>query len=229
MMIVSTAYRQASRHEPEQATGASALAESIDPGNTLLWRMRLRRIESETIRDAILATSGDLDQTCGGPPVLIKARADGMVTVAQGDPAHPGQAFRRSIYLTARRAYNVSLLTVFDQPLVATNCVQRKTGALALQSLFMINDAFLAEQADHFATRVEGSARAHGVDTVEHAFRLALARKPAPSEIAICRDLLRNQAERFQSRGGSPEAGAHRALTQLCLILFNTSEFLFAE
>ncbi len=124
LMTISTAYRQASRREPEQARATSALAEKIDPGNSLLWKMRLRRIEAETVRDAILATSGDLDQTCGGPPVKINARPDGMVIVAQGDPAHPAQAFRRSIYLTARRAYNVSLLTVFDQPLVATNCLQ---------------------------------------------------------------------------------------------------------
>ncbi len=191
--------------------------------------MRLRRIEAETVRDAILATSGDLVETCGGPPVPIRARPDGMVAVPRDDPAHPTQAFRRSIYLTARRAYNVSLLTVFDQPLVATNCVKRKTSALALQSLFMINDAFLAEQADHFATRVERLTQASGGDPVEPAFRLALARKPNPAELATCRTLLQNQAARFRSRGDSPADSAHHALAQLCLTLFNTSEFLFAE
>ncbi len=229
LMTVSTAYRQASRREPETAHATSPRPEAIDPANLLLWRMRLRRIEAETVRDAILATSGDLDLTCGGPPVPIKARPDGMVAVLEDDPAHPAQAYRRSIYLTARRAYNVSLLTVFDQPLVATNCVKRKASALALQSLFMINDAFLAEQADHFATRVERLTRASGGDRVEPAFRLALARKPNPSEAATCRTLLQNQAARFRSRGDSQEASAHHALAQLCLTLFNTSEFLFAE
>jgi hypothetical protein len=234
LMTVSTAYRQASRREPEtKARATSPRPEAIDPANQLLWRMRLRRIEAETVRDAILATSGDLVETGGGPPVPIKARPDGMVAVLEDDPAHPAQAFRRSIYLTTRRAYNVSLLTVFDQPLVATNCVKRTASARALQSLFMINDAFLAEQADHFATRVErsteGSTGSAGVLTIEQAFRLALARKPNPAELATCRDLLQNQAARFRSRGDSPQAGAHHALAQLCLTLFNTSEFLFAE
>ena len=205
LMTLSTAYRQASHRErvkPTQTTPADP--EMIDPANQLLWRMRLRRIEAETVRDAILATSGDLDPACGGPPVLIEASPDGMVTVAQDDPAHPARAFRRSVYLTARRAYNVSLLTVFDQPLVATNCVKRSSSALPLQSLFMINDAFLAEQADHFATRIERSISDSGGDAVEAAFRLALGRKPNPHEIATCRALLRDQTERYRSRGDSP-------------------------
>ncbi len=210
LITTSTAYRQASCRENAGSTLALSDPEHIDPANQLLWRMRLRRIEAETVRDAILATSGDLDRACGGPPIPIKARPDGLVTVAPPDPAHPAQAFRRSIYLTARRAYNVSLLTVFDQPLVATNCARRNSSALPLQSLFMINDAFLAEQADHFATRIERSKKAFDADPVESAFRLALARKPNPGELATCRALLRSQADRYRSRGDSPPACATR-------------------
>ena len=80
--------------------------------------------------------------------MLIHARPDGMVTVNREHLANPADPFRRSVYLLTRRAYNLSLLTVFDQPLVATNCLDRGASALPLQSLFMINDAFLAEQAE---------------------------------------------------------------------------------
>ncbi len=163
-----------------RATGPSAdLAEKVDPGNELLWRMRLRRLEAEVVRDAILTVSGDLDRKAGGPPVMIQARPDGMVTVNRERPlADPADPFRRSVYLLTRRAYNLSLLTVFDQPLVATNCLDRGASALPLQSLFMINDAFLAEQADHFARRVERcvGADASPEEPVSRAFRIALAR-----------------------------------------------------
>ena len=92
----------------------------------------------------------------------------------------------------------------------------------------MINDAFLAEQADHFASRVEQMTPVAG-DPVELAFRLALARRPSPAEIATCRTLLANQAQRYRTRGDSLERSAHEALIQLCLTLLNTSEFLYAE
>jgi hypothetical protein len=228
LMTTSTAYRQASRREPSDRKSPGD-PEAIDPGNQLLWKMRLRRLEAEAVRDSILATSGDLDTTSGGPPIPIKARPDGMVTVAPDGQTHPAQAFRRSVYLTARRAYNVSLLTVFDQPLIATNCLKRNASALPSQSLFMINDAFLAEQAEHFARRVERSTQPSRDDAAALAFRLAVCRKPNPQEISTCRELLQCQTDRFLSCGHSSSESAHRAMTQLCLTLFNTSEFLFAE
>ena len=65
LMTLSTAYRQSSRRDPAQSTRVRP-PETIDPANQLLWRMRLRRLEAETVRDAILATSGDLDRPAAG-------------------------------------------------------------------------------------------------------------------------------------------------------------------
>jgi len=230
LMMTSTAYRQASRRDPSEGPLAVS-PENVDPENDLLWRMRLRRLEAEVVRDSILSVSGDLDQALGGPPVMLSARPDGMVTVARDRLTDPAVQYRRSVYLLSRRAYNLSLLTVFDQPLVATNCLSRGTSALPLQSLFMINDAFLAEQADHFARRVgrclESAASAE--DRVRRAFRMALARSPSAPEIATCSDLLRRQTDRGLSAGKPPGEAARQAARELCLTLLNTSEFLFAE
>ncbi len=183
------------------------------------------------VRDAILSVSGDLNRKAGGPPVMIQARPDGMVAVANDRLATPADQYRRSVYLLTRRAYNLSLLTVFDQPLVATNCLDRGASALPLQSLFMINDAFLAEQADHFARRVERYRDASGSpeEPVIRAFRIALARDPNRAEMATCGELLHRQTDRGLSAGMPPREAAHQALAQLCLTLLNTSEFLFAE
>jgi hypothetical protein len=143
----------------------------VDPAE-LLWRMRLRRLESEVVRDSVLAVSGRLNDAMGGEPVMIDARPDGMVVVAGDKLRAPTEQFRRSVYLVTRRAYNLSLLTIFDQPLVATNCLARDRSAVPLQSLVMLNDAFVAEQADVFAARVEqSSAKLH--ERIETAFRLA--------------------------------------------------------
>ena len=128
-----------------------------------------------------------------------------------------------------RRAYNLSLLTVFDQPLVATNCLKRDASAVPLQSLVMLNDAFVAEAGR--ALRQPGrTAAAEPARTANRstAFRAgarptAQRRRDGP-RAANCwpadRALPRRRARRA-------DVAAHQALVQLCHTLLNTSEFLY--
>jgi hypothetical protein len=225
LMMTSTAYRQASRH----ATAPGSDPQAIDPGNQLLWRMRLRRLDSEVIRDTILAVSGRLDRTMGGPPVLLEARPDGMVILSDKGLPNPSAKRKRSVYLLARRAYNLSLLTVFDQPLVAVNCPRRDASAVPLQSLMMLNDSFLLEQAGYFADRVARTAGTTGEKPIQLAYRLALGRQPSAVEARLCADLLSRQAALYKAAKLPVGEAEQKALVQLCHTLFNTSEFLYAE
>lgn len=226
-MMLSNAYRQAS-HESRPDSPAAVDPFKVDPDNRWLWRMRLRRLESEAVRDAILAVSGSLRSRMGGEPIPIEARPDGLVAVAVDRLADRDDRFRRSLYLVTRRAYNVSLLTVFDQPAVAVNCTRRDASAVPLQSLVMLNDAFLAEQAEAFANRVAGEASEEDAQ-IETAFRTALVRRPDESERRICRDLLAKQRATYTAAGQPPDAATRLALVQLCHTLFNASEFLYVE
>jgi hypothetical protein len=223
LVMTSTAYRQSSR--PADA----AAAEKIDPNNQLLSRMRLRRLEAEAIRDSILSVSGRLDMTMGGPPVPLRSEPDGMVVVDDRALPEAGAKHRRSVYLLSRRAYNLSFLSVFDQPLVALNCPARDASAVPLQSLTMLNDRFVDEQAVQFAARVAGVAGSTGERAIRAAFRLALARQPTAAEIKICSDLLDRQAAVYRSEKVPPQEAERKALVQLCHTLLNTSEFLYAE
>ena len=201
---------------------------TADPGNKLLWRMRLRRLDAEAIRDGIFALGGQLDFTMGGPPVRTKSLGDAMVVV---DGAQTGVTAknRRSVYLLFRRAYNLSLLSVFDLPVVAVNCSRRDTSAVPLQSLTMMNDAAVAEQAGFLAERVTRLAGGTGASTVATVFRLVLARMPTEAESVICTQLLDRQARTFREAKCAPQEAEHKALVQLCHTLLNTSEFLYLE
>jgi hypothetical protein len=148
-----------------------------------------------------------------------------MVVIADKTP--PSARNRRSVYLLSRRAYNLSLLTVFDQPLVAINCPSRDTSAVPLQSLTMKNDAFVAENARHFARRVASTATGDGA--VRLAFRLALVRRPSTAELAICTRLLARNSLAYRQAGRSPAEADRLALVELCHTLLNTSEFLYVE
>ena len=229
LLVTSSVYRQRSRLPgPEESPvhrRRTRMAMSKDPGNRLLWRMPLRRLESEVIRDSIMTVSGKLSRTMGGAPIRLDGRADGMVTVSEPDLAHPGDRWRRSLYLVGRRNYNLTLLSVFDQPKLSMNCARRATSAAVLQTLVLLNDAFLLEQARFFAGRVSQLAR--DADTrIELAFRLALARVPSPEELAWSRELLEREARRRLATEAGRETADLEALASLCQMILNSNEFL---
>jgi hypothetical protein len=232
LMMTSTVYRQASRRAPaggEDPGTSGADPALVDPGNQLLWRMRLRRLDSEAVRDTILAVSGRLDRAMGGPPIPQEAHPDGMVVVAAQGDSSPSSRSRRSVYLVARRKFPLTLLQVFDQPIIATNCTRRDSSAVPLQSLTMLNDPFVLEHARHFADRVARPAGTAPENQVDRAFRVALSRRPSPAELSACIEFLEEQEALHRAARLAPAEAARGALASLCHTLLNTSEFLYTE
>jgi hypothetical protein len=218
-LVTSAAYRQASAW--------SRPIPAADPDNRLLWRMRLRRLESEIIRDSLLAVSGKLDRTLGGPPVPVQAQPDGTLTVPATGLPTPTSGNRRSLYLLGRRNYHPTLLAVFDQPVMSSHCPCRTASAVVSQSLALLNDRFVLEQADALGERVLGLGGTDGTRQVEAAFRLALARRPSSEETQRCVAFLERQGARCRSAGLASDAASRQAVTHLCHVLLNTSEFLY--
>jgi hypothetical protein len=232
LIVTSTVYRQSSvvgqAFQPDNAGGSQpGKADLLDPGNQLLWKMRLRRLESEVIRDSVLAVSGKLDRALGGPPIPIEPKADGLVVVPTQGLSSPTAQYRRSLYLLARRNYNLSLLSVFDQPVMATNCTRRISSAVPLQSLTLLNDAFMLEQADHFAARVAAAAGDSLAERIDLAFRLAFARPPTSKELAAGAELVEKVAQSYIQQKLSPDEASVKGLAKLCQMLMCANEFLY--
>lgn len=226
LVLTSSAYRQSSR--VTAAAGQTVDASAVDPENLLLWRMPLRRLESEAVRDAVLAVSAKLDRRLGGPPVPIKPLPDGMVVVETQNLPAGTSPFRRSLYLVSRRNYQPTELSVFDQPLLATNCTKRTSAAVALQSLTMLNGEFVNEQSAEFARRVIAAAGLDENKRIELAFKIALGRWPTSEETELSRGLLSKQRERLLTQPGtSPEQAGDQAFVHVCHMLLNTNEFLY--
>ena len=228
LIVSSTAYRQ--RSSSAAADSESTNPQRVDPDNRLLWRMPLRRLESEIIRDRVLAASGLLNRKRGGPPVPLKPKPDGSVEIDHEELSDKSDAFRRSIYITARRNYHLTQLNVFDQPLLSHNCTRRTSSAVVLQSLNMLNGRFLLEHAGFLANRVlaEQTDPAHLTDIVNTAFRFTLAREPLDFEIRLCVAFLTNQTERHTAQEGlTRNSPARAAAKHLCHMLMNTNEFLY--
>jgi hypothetical protein len=163
-IMLSTAYRQSSRQ--------NELGNKVDPDNVLLWRMNLRRLDAEVLRDSLIAAAGKLDTTAGGPPIQLEMRPDGLQVVSSKEPENA--KWRRSIYLTHRRTYPMSFLGVFDYPIIDANCTRRVPSATPLQSLTMLNDDFVWQVADALAKRAENNVAA--------AYLMTVSRKPTAAE-----------------------------------------------
>ena len=232
-MMTSRVYRQAStrvsRDNVAKEASSGGVPQSTDPGNRLLWRMRLRRLESEVIRDSILAISGRLNPAMGGPPVPVWAASDGSVNVRREKLRHPSDEHRRSIYLLARRNFQLSTMTVFDRPSMSTTCPQRETSAVPLQSLMMLNNNFILQHTELLANRVALVKGLSRNEQIEKAFRMVLARKPNESERRVLLDLHQRQSETLTAEGIPASDIPRQALVRVCHTLINTSEFLYTE
>src|SRR5262249_40518390 len=152
-----------------------------------------------------------------GPPVPMQRQADGEVTA----PADASGA-RRSVYLQVRRSQPLTLLQVFDQPVMETNCTRRAVSTTASQALTLLNSDFMQKQADVFAARV---LKEKPDDPAGCAVLTAFGRPITAKEKATLTAFLEAQAKRYQ---GAPNA-PRRALTDLCQILLSADEFAYID
>lgn len=217
LIMTSAAYRQ--------SCAANDAGRRVDPENRLLWRQRLRRLEAEALRDAVLAVAGSLNLEMYGEPVPMQARGDGV-----GTPVGPA-GNRRSVYLQVRRSQPLSFLQAFDQPVMETNCTVRGVSTVASQALELQNSEFMTTQAAAFGARVEKEAAGRELD---YAVRTAFGRSPTEQERTVLAAFLAEQAKRHLPTAGTvgPEqqANAKRwALADLCHMLLSANEFAYVE
>jgi hypothetical protein len=212
-ILRSAVYRQSSR------PNAGALA--VDPDNRYLWHFPLRRLDAESLRDAQLSVSGELDKRLGGPYVPSQRTGEGSVEVAEN---HEG-ALRRSVYLQQRRTQVVTLLQLFDAPSIVGSCGARTTTTVPLQSLALLNSDFARRRAKAFAQRLEREAGADTKKRLTLAFRLVSGRQPEAEEVAAAERFLAAQAKEYAGQND----GAERTWTDLCQMLLASNALLYVE
>jgi hypothetical protein len=176
-----------------------------------LWRYPPRRLEAEAIRDAMLQVSGSLNRRMGGPGYHLWEYS-GYVIVFKPKAKLGPDEFRRMVYQFKPRTQQDATFGAFDCPDATQAMPRRNVSTTALQALNLLNDPFVQEQSERFATRVEREAGTVPAAQVRRAFLLAFGREPSDLEANTARELVRKHG-----------------LALLCRALYNANEFLFLE
>ncbi len=248
-LVTSRAYRQDS---------VNAAAREADPENRLLGRQNLRRLDAESVRDAMIAVTGRTDSGMFGKAVPIAYSAQGQVVVGvqnrdgNGDPTTSASAgaeeYRRSVYLTAKRSAPVGVLETFDAPLANPNCEARASSTVPLQALLLLNDPFVLARSSELADRVRRREPRDLETQAALAWRWVYGSAPSELERERAVDYLRSQARLLGARGAASDpaakpgtAGAKAgagpaartaeelALASLCQALLGSNRFLYLE
>jgi hypothetical protein len=201
LIVTSEAYRLASTPDSESL--------AIDPDNIHLWRFAPRRIEAEAVRDAVLAVSGDLDPTRGGPDI---------------DHALGLTSMRKSLYFRHAAEKQMEFLKIFDAPGV-TECYQRKDSIMPQQALALSNSELTLREARKLARRLPAADATSFARTV---FETVLSRPPTEEELAACVEYLGEGAAPMPSPEDPKPATepSARLRESLVHVLLNHHEFV---
>lgn len=214
LLVLSNTYRMSSVPPPG--------AMEVDPANTLVHHMPVRRLEAEAVRDALLAVSGRLDRTQFGPPILPHFTPEMVDT---GRPSGNGPIDgdgRRTIYINVRRNFLVPLLLAFDYPPPITTMGRRGSSNTPTQALAMMNNPFVRGQAEHWARQVL-AADESTEERIEGMYLDAYGRLPSDEERSAALEYLQARLEAVDPSDPLP------AWTDLAHVLFNVKSFVFVE
>ena len=237
-MVTSRTYRQIS---------SCAVSIAKDPENVWLGRFRIRRLDAEAVRDAMLATAGVLQPDMFGAPVSIARSNEGRVVAgvevlnANGDVTKVDNTApavnRRSIYLQVRRKTPVTVLDTFDLPIMDPNCEVRATSTIAPQALFLMNDEFVVRVARSLGERVQREKPGDSRAQVRRAWELTQGRHPGAAEEDRFLAAWSEQTEQLREyavknpppKDAPPADSQLDALGSLCQALLASNRFLHLE
>ena len=202
----------------------------VDGENKLLWRWNRQRLEAESIRDALLAASGELDlaRPAGTPTTELGTRELGPN--ANYEPLRRAYKYR-SVYLPVLRGQVPELLSLFDMANPSLVVGTREVTSGPTQALYLMNSPVVLELADRFAQRILSSSVADDSSRIDIAYETALGRKPNSGERERALQFLRSYQESFSSQlaaDGTPSPNAEQS-RQAAWSAFTQTLFAFPE
>jgi len=168
----------------QQSSAMNEKAHAVDAGNRLYWRMPIKRMDAETMRDTLLAVTGNLSFTMGGPSFHLQQKEKNNYIYKALDNDGP-EVWRRAVYRFVVRGGERTFLDSFDCPDPSVATAQRSVSNTPVQALTLFNNGFVLRQADLLAKQVPG---------VEEAYRRLFGRAPTPHEQQLAAQFLKTES-----------------------------------
>ena len=203
-----------------QPTAAQVRA---DPDNRWLARHHRRRLDAESVRDSILAASGQLNRAPRhGSDV---SQLDVLINWPPGESAVIHRpSTHRSIYLCLLRHAPPPELSAFDLPTGVKPMGQRHVTTAPTSALYLMNNEMVVKQSRRFAVQLLDKAGADPASRVRWAFRRALQRNPSRAETRRVIKLVNTLQTETRNPGNETSTWA-----AICQALLTTSEFRYID
>jgi hypothetical protein len=197
-----------------------------DPGNRFLWRADRRRLDAESIRDALLVAGGHLDRSRPGQHPFPPMRDWHWTQHNAFKAVYPSN--HRSVYLMTQRLQRHPFLALFDGPDTNLSTERRSSSTVPLQALYLMNNPFVREQAEGLARRLLASAP-DGAGRITWACERAWGRPPRPDEVEKGAAYVGRCSLELQQVGTPPERVELEAWTSYARVLLTANEFLYVD
>ncbi len=213
----------------QRSSGFDSHCSKVDPVNQLYWRFDVRRLEAETIRDALLATSGTLDRTLGGNLLAVKNRDYLFDHTSQDKSSYDIR--RRSIYVPVIRNHLYDMFQLFDYTDASVLNGNRNTSTIAPQALFLMNSKLVIDLTTAMADRLldaDGTRK----ERVTQLFLEAYGRPPTEDELTRADLFLTQFVELSAQEKEDPQGDAditQQAWQALCQSVISSSEFIYVR
>lgn len=204
-------------HTYQQSSADNEAALKRDNGNALWWRFDRRRLDAESVRDALLSTSGALDRVPGGAHPFPEAKTWNFT---QHNPFKAVyETNKRSVYLMTQRFARHPFLALFDGADTNASTERRITSTTPLQALYLMNDPFVHSQAKALAARIQKDADTDAAH-VRRAYELLFARAPTADEVEAATAYV----EKLRAK-----LSASAAWESLARALYMSNEFVYLD
>jgi hypothetical protein len=187
----------------------------------------------------MLHVSGRLNPKMFGPAMYPFIPQEALAGNSDPDKIWPAydeaEASRRTVYAFIKRSLVVPMIDVLDLCDTTKSSARRAVTSVAPQALTLFNGRFVNEQAAHLAARLERDAEDNVDRQIERAYLLALCREPTATERRTMREFVGAEAARLVTEAAAassplaPETARHKALEQLCRVIFNLNEFVYPD
>jgi hypothetical protein len=192
-----------------QSAVATKQKQVSDPENVWLSRAPRIRMNAETVRDMVLASSGLLNPTIGGPSVkpyqpsgLWEMATSGRGILAKYKQDHGASLYRRGLYTFIKRTVPPPSMMIFDASNRDQCEVKRSRTNTPLQALIMLNDPTVLEASRMLAdTLIKTGASPEEI--IRNSFRRIICRTPDQKEMAVLLDYWKGQEAYFKSHSGA--------------------------